>query len=118
MRGETMSYYKSVRVKNIQPDINASSGILGSLRNMNWKGWVDQLGGIDGIFHKMTQIQKIMQMVQQFSPMMKMLPSVFTRQNENKDQSDSFEHSHVRRPFRKKRRKKSASADRRKRRFL
>lgn len=49
-----------------------------SLGNLNEiKGFVDRMGGIDGILNTMTKVQKVVGSVQQFAPLMKVLMGSF-----------------------------------------
>ncbi|WP_226001528.1 tyrosine protein kinase [Paenibacillus sp. BJ-4] len=55
----------------------AQGGLLGSLGNINnlnqIKGFIDRMGGIDGIVATLGKVQKVMSSVQQFAPMAKLL---------------------------------------------
>ncbi|WP_342416672.1 tyrosine protein kinase [Paenibacillus sp. FSL R10-2782] len=49
-------------------------GSLGSLSNLNEiKGFIDRMGGIDGIVATLGKVQKVMSSVQQFAPMAKLI---------------------------------------------
>jgi hypothetical protein len=133
-RCETMSYYKNVRVRQMNAPFESSSfeqglwpaapqssgsDMLSSLKNMNWKQLVDQLGGIDGIVTRMNQVQKLVSTVQQFAPMLKMLSGSFGGRTPLATTEDSEdERMEARVPKRRKKRKNGASASRRKRRYL
>ena len=55
----------------------AKGGLLGSLGNLNnlneIKGFIDRMGGIDGIVATLGKVQKVMSSVQQFAPMAKLI---------------------------------------------
>lgn len=57
-----------------------SGGGLGGLGNFNLnqvKGFVDKMGGIDGIVSTMTRVQKMVASFQQMAPMLKLLMGSF-----------------------------------------
>jgi hypothetical protein len=44
-----------------------------SLANVDFKGIIDRMGGIDGVIATITKMQKVMSSVQQMAPMLKLL---------------------------------------------
>jgi len=53
-------------------------GGLGNMANMDQiKGFIDRMGGIDGIVNSMGKVQKVMQGFQQMAPMVKLVMSSF-----------------------------------------
>jgi hypothetical protein len=92
---------------------NAASGGASSLSSMlsginvtQIKGFVDRMGGIEGIIGTMTKVQKVMANLRQMAPMLKLLFNSF-----GKVKSTRTVHNNL--PLRRrKRRKKSGSAPR------
>lgn len=56
---------------------SGGGGLLGSLNFNQIKGFVDKMGGIDGIVSTMTRVQKVVSSFQQMAPMLKLLMSSF-----------------------------------------
>lgn len=54
-----------------------AGGLLGSLNMNQIKGFVDKMGGIDGIVSTMTRVQKMVSSFQQMAPMLKLLMGSF-----------------------------------------
>lgn len=52
-------------------------GLLGSFNLGQVKGFVDKMGGIDGIVSTMTRVQKMVSSFQQMAPMLKLLMGSF-----------------------------------------
>ncbi len=97
------------------PSSSSATG-LASLKDINWRQWLDRVGGVDGLFQRMTQVQKIMQTVQQFMPMLKMFSgSLLSKPALRTTDDESFE-PELSRPTRRLRRKKGVLAIRKKRR--
>lgn len=97
-------------------------GLLGSLGNINnlneIKGFIDRMGGIDGIVATLGKVQKVMSSVQQFAPMAKIIMSalpVFGKSGSKKSASASEEldeYTPPSRPRRKKKQRKNTSTPR------
>lgn len=59
---------------------SGGGGLLGGLGNFNLnqvKGFIDKMGGIDGIVSTMTRVQKVVASFQQMAPMLKLLAGSF-----------------------------------------
>ncbi|WP_258525854.1 aminotransferase [Paenibacillus sp. YN15] len=56
---------------------SGGGGLLGSLNMNQIKGFVDKMGGIDGIVGTMTRVQKMVSSFQQMAPMLKLLMGSF-----------------------------------------
>jgi hypothetical protein len=80
-----------------------------SLANLNEiKGFVDRMGGIDGILSTVTKVQKVMASVSQMAPLVKVLMGSFGKKKSatvSEDDTDTGEW----RPKRRKRRKSPPS---------
>ncbi len=127
-----MSYYKNVRIRQIDAPYESSAlestlwqspasagdnGLLGGLKNMNWKQLVEQLGGIDGIMNRMNQVQKFVSTMQQFAPMLKMMSGTLGRRAPLATAEEGEEEPWARTtPRRRRKRKNGAPANRRRRR--
>lgn len=72
------------------------------------KGIFDRMGGVEGIVSTMGKVQKVMQSVQQFAPMAKMLVGVFGK-SKNKDNEDD---EYFYKPSRRRRRRRPPSTGR------
>ncbi|WP_051286859.1 hypothetical protein [Paenibacillus taiwanensis] len=72
------------------------------------KGIFDRMGGVEGIVSTMGKVQKVMQSVQQFAPMAKMLVGVFGK-SKNKDNEDE---EYFYKPTRRRRRRRPANTGR------
>ncbi|MNH89881.1 hypothetical protein D3C73_424140 [compost metagenome] len=88
---------------------SGGSGLLGGLNFNQIKGFVDRMGGIEGIMGTMTKFQKFVGTFQQMAPMMKVLFNSFSK---GKAQSANTDFDEVPRK-RKRRRKKSSPSGRR-----
>lgn len=65
-------YGSSFTPPNSTPNAGKSGGF--SMPNINdIKGFIERMGGVEGIIATMGKVQKVMQTVQQFAPMAKML---------------------------------------------
>lgn len=94
-------------------------GNLGNLNNLNEiKGFIDRMGGIDGIVATLGKVQKVMSSVQQFAPMAKLIMGalpVFGKSGSKKSSSASEEldeYTPPSRPRRKKKQRKNTSTTR------
>jgi hypothetical protein len=58
-----------------QPAVPAksSTGLLGNFNMEQVKQFIDRMGGIEGIVNTLTRVQKLVQSVQQITPMLKLL---------------------------------------------
>jgi hypothetical protein len=66
--------------------VSASTASASSSFNFNQiKGIIDRMGGIDGLMGHVTKIQKIIQSIQQLSPMLKLLMSAKARTRGQQD---------------------------------
>lgn len=70
------------------------------------KGYIDRLGGIDGILTTVTKVQKVMSSVSQMAPLVKVLMGSFGKKSKESDDDDSDEWK----PKRRKRRKPRAGS--------
>ncbi|MBP1995805.1 aminotransferase [Paenibacillus eucommiae] len=57
---------------------STGSGILNGLNFNQIKGFVERMGGVEGIVGTMTKVQKVMSSFQQMAPMLKVLFNSFT----------------------------------------
>ncbi|MFC5452198.1 aminotransferase [Paenibacillus aestuarii] len=83
-----------------------SSNPLSGLNMKQIAGFVDRMGGIEGILGTMGKVQKFMSSFQQMAPMFKVLFNSFTGKVKNTDDAEVA-------PRRRKRRKKSSAARKR-----
>jgi len=83
------------------------SNPLSGLNMKQISGFVERMGGIDGILGTMGKVQKFMSSFQQMAPMIKVLFNSFTGKVKSADDDD------VAAPRSRKRRKKSSAARRR-----
>jgi hypothetical protein len=82
------------------------SSMLNGINVTQIKGFVDRMGGMEGIIGTMTKVQKIMANLQQMAPMLKLLFNSFGKVKSTNTDYDEL-------PLRRrKRRKKSGSAPR------
>lgn len=70
------------------------------------KGFVDRIGGIDGILTTVTKVQKVVSSVSQMAPLVKVLMGSFSK----KSSSDSDDDDGEWKPKRRKRRKPSSGS--------
>ncbi|MDQ8733915.1 tyrosine protein kinase [Paenibacillus sp. LHD-38] len=70
------------------------------------KGYIDRIGGIDGILTTVTKVQKVMSSVSQMAPLVKVLMGSFSK----KSSSDSDDDDGEWKPKRRKRRKPSSGS--------
>lgn len=90
----------------------AGSGLLGSFNLNQVKGFVDKMGGIDGIVNTMTRVQKMVSSFQQMAPMLKLLMGSFgggAKAASNSMSSGGYSETRPRRKKRTKTSKKSRS---------
>jgi len=89
---------------------NKSSGF--SLPNLGEiKGFVDRLGGIDGILNGVTKVQKVVSSVSQMAPLIKVLLGSFsTKKKKEEDEIDEWK------PRPRKRRKSGSGSTQKRRR--
>ncbi|WP_138755886.1 hypothetical protein [Paenibacillus sinopodophylli] len=83
----------------------ASGFSLASLGEI--KGFVDRIGGIDGILTTVTKVQKVMSSVSQMAPLVKVLMGSFSKKS---DSSSEDEGDGEWKPKRRKRRKPSSGS--------
>lgn len=86
---------------------SSGGGLLGNLPNINEiKGFVDRMGGIDGVITTLGKVQKVMTGIQQFAPMAKLIMGAlpFGGKATNKSVNDIDEYV----PKRRKRKKNSS----------
>lgn len=91
-------------VPNQLPDVNAAPPKKGfSLANLpnltEIKGFVDRMGGLDGILSTVTKVQKVVGSISQMAPLVKVLFGSFGK----KSISQNDENNSIRRPARRKR---------------
>lgn len=95
------------------PTNSSSSGGLASLlsglnlSNLDIKGIIEKMGGIDGLVANMGKVQKVMQGVQQLAPVMSLLTGVFGKKG--KGASSNATHSINRKGSRSRRRRSGSS---------
>jgi len=78
-----------------------------SLANLgDIKGFVDRIGGIDGILTTVQKVQKVVSSVSQMAPLVKVLMGSFKKSSSDSDDDDDGEWK----PKRRKRRKPSAGS--------
>ncbi|MCP3747109.1 MULTISPECIES: tyrosine protein kinase [Paenibacillus] len=108
----------------VTPDpVPAKGGLLGGLGNLSnlneIKGFIDRMGGIDGIVATVGKVQKVMSSVQQFAPMAKLimgsLPAFGKSASKNSatDITEELDEYTPPRPRRKKTQRKSTTTPRR-----
>ncbi|WP_168120346.1 hypothetical protein [Paenibacillus sp. HB172176] len=84
-------------------------GNLGTLPNLTEiKGFVDRMGGLDGILSTVTKVQKVMGSVTQMAPMVKVLMGSFGKKSISEDDENNSEWK----PRRRRRRRRPASSAR------
>lgn len=97
----------------------AKAGVLGGLAGLGEiKGFIDRMGGIDGMIATFGKVQKVMSSVQQFAPMAKLimgaLPLVGKASNKNSvPEEENYEEYVPARPRRKKTQRKKTTSRRR-----
>lgn len=88
-------------------------GLLGGLNlgNLDMKGIVEKLGGIDGILSNIGKFQKVMQSFQQLAPMMQLFAGAFKKGGAASltEKSDDFEYVPPRRRTSKSGKRRSGS---------
>lgn len=95
-----------------QPKKGFSLANLGSLANLNEiKGFVDRMGGLDGILTTVTKVQKVVGSITQMAPLVKVLMGSFGKKSISKSDDASSEWK----PKRRKRRKTGTGSGRAKR---
>ncbi|MEC0232792.1 tyrosine protein kinase [Paenibacillus kribbensis] len=86
-----------------------SLGSLGNIKNLNEiKGFIDRMGGIDGIVATLGKVQKVMSSVQQFAPMAKLIMGalpVFGKSGSKNSAPASEEFDEYKPPSRRRRKK-------------
>ena len=55
------------------PAAPKSPNPLANLKFQDIKAWIDRMGGIDGILNTLNKVQRVMQTMQQFAPMLRLL---------------------------------------------
>ncbi|MEX2414723.1 MAG: hypothetical protein WD424_01155 [Paenibacillaceae bacterium] len=87
----------------------ASSNILSNLNFKDIKGFVDRMGGIEGMMSTVTKVQKMMQTFQQMAPMLRLLlPKLGTKSASLNDDDEAYYRRRRRR--RPRRRRKTSSS--------
>lgn len=88
----------------VQPKKGFSLGNLASLANLNEiKGFVDRMGGLDGILTTITKVQKVVGSITQMAPLAKVLFG--GKKSSAKESSSEGSFSSERRPTRRKSRR-------------
>lgn len=85
---------------------------LGNLSFNEIKSMIDRMGGIDGIMNTVTKVNKMMQTVNQMSPMLKLLMGSLFKKASTTDE-DEFDEEIYFKPRRRRRRKKTSAKRRR-----
>ncbi|WP_106768864.1 hypothetical protein [Paenibacillus faecalis] len=114
------------------PTNNGSStgglgGLLSGLNlgNVDLKGIIDKMGGIDGIIANVGKVQKMVQGFQQLAPIMSLFAGMFSKKNKSgssdtsagyKNSSYGYTPKRRRRPTKRRSRSRKSSSARRKRR--
>lgn len=94
----------------VQPKKGFSLGNLASLANLNEiKGFVDRMGGLDGILTTITKVQKVVGSITQMAPLAKVL---FGKKSDSKESSSGGSFSSERRPTRRKSRRTGSGSGR------
>lgn len=85
-----------------------SNNILSNFNFKDIKGFVDRMGGIEGVMNTLTKVQKTMQTFQQMAPMLKLLLPKLGAKSTSLDDDDAY----YRRPRRRRRgqRRKTSSS--------
>ncbi|AET59155.1 tyrosine protein kinase [Paenibacillus terrae] len=107
----------------VTPDpVPAKGGLLGGLgglSNLNEiKGFIDRMGGIDGIVATFGKVQKVMSSVQQFAPMAKLIMGALpafgksASKNSATELAEELDEYTPPRPRRKKTQRKSSTTTR------
>lgn len=87
------------------PSAGKSGGF--SMPNINdIKGFIERMGGVEGIIATMGKVQKVMQTVQQFAPMAKMLTGLLPGASKGSASDDEFDYSEYKPRRRRKKTKK------------
>ncbi|MDF2936211.1 MAG: hypothetical protein K0Q90_1584 [Paenibacillaceae bacterium] len=87
---------------------SGGGGLLGSLNMNQIKGFVDKMGGIDGIVGTMTRVQKMVSSFQQMAPMLKLLMGSFGAKAAAKSVGSGKGYSRKRKNSRKSSKKRPA----------
>jgi hypothetical protein len=87
----------------------ATSGILSNLNFKDIKGFIDRMGGIEGLMNTVTKVQKMMQTFQQVAPMLKLLLPKLGAKSTSVDDDDNA-YNRRRRMRRRRRRRKTSSS--------
>ncbi|RJX39597.1 hypothetical protein D3P09_09290 [Paenibacillus pinisoli] len=89
----------------VQPKKGFSLGNLASLANLNEiKGFVDRMGGLDGILTTITKVQKVVGSITQMAPLAKVLFGK-SKKSSSSESSSGGSFSSERRPTRRKSRR-------------
>jgi hypothetical protein len=89
----------------------AGSNLLGGINFTQIKGFVDRMGGIDGIVGTMTKVQKFMGTFRQMAPMLKVLFNSFGGKVKSTD--GNLRRTRKQRPTQRKRRRTSSTSRKR-----
>ncbi|UJF32678.1 aminotransferase [Paenibacillus hexagrammi] len=93
----------------------ASSNPLSGLNLKQISGFVERMGGIDGIIGTMGKVQKVIGGFQQMAPMMKLLFNSFGKvKSKDSDSDDDFDFESLTKRKRKRKRRRKSSSVRRK----
>ncbi len=87
-----------------------ASSLLGNLPLKDIKGWIDRMGGVEGIMNTVNKMSRIAQTFQQMSPMIKLLMSNFLKK---RDSTDKFNEDYKEYRRRRKRNRGRRTASRR-----
>ena len=85
-------YGSSFTPPSSAPNAGKSGGF--SMPNINdIKGFIERMGGVEGIIATMGKVQKVMQTVQQFAPMAKMLTGLLPGGSKGSSSDDESDYS-------------------------
>lgn len=85
-----------------------SANPLANLKFQDIKTWIDRMGGIDGILNTINKMQRVMQTIQQFAPMVRMLLPKADSASADDDDDDEYYRRRRRRAKRRKYRRTAA----------
>lgn len=90
----------------------ASSNFLSNLNFKDIKGFIDRMGGIEGVMSTLTKVQKTMQTFQQMAPMLRLLlPKLGAKSTSLDDDDDYYQRRRRRRRRRTSKRRNSSSTN-------
>ncbi|MBO2945660.1 hypothetical protein JJQ72_16910 [Paenibacillus sp. F411] len=113
---EPMSSLPAVTTPQPAAETGSSSGLAGllgglNLSNLDLKGMIERMGGVEGLVANIGKVQKVMQSVQQLAPMMAVFSNLLSKKGSDSDavSPGGYDTEYVPRRRRTRRRKKTGS---------